>query len=1626
MFTLSSFSQFSSQQDGSWHSAYTWGTEEVEPESARIPGANDNVTINHIVNSIIASPECADMYLGPSGQLYIHTTINGTLTNNGYVGDDPNHGSDYTRISLGGDFYNNGGTSIGEFYFIGSGGQTIYNSSSTPMHLSYAKNQNLGNPITIANTTTFNYTHFLCKENDMTVLDSIDVLTFQQSSIDGCDFNGNGCTLQMDTNEYGHPSEIGWSGAYTFDPRFTKVRNVTLESNDYIYIEASGESVWGVELVNVVNNAKIIGDGAFFTDSVFTNNGHISAAFNQELDIIAKHDFVNNGTIMMTLKAQKDVFFPIGASWEHAVIIMSGSEDQEITFDEDIIPYYFSIDANVTGATTYQWYRNMTMIVGETDADLDLKRDNPTSIDDIDGEYYCVTDQGNSRKVNITAGNDFEKPLVPSNVMGLVTSNNDTVHLSWDANAEPDLAAYYVYRDDSLMTSTTSTNYTDTSYYGASARYYVSAIDYSGNESAKSTAHITYPQVHSTAAGGSWQQTTTWVGGILPASSDSVIINGPVFSNTSPTVSHIYVTDSGSLQKDWSITKIKVSGNLYVDGAIFNCNGDGIEIGGNLSVNGTLHSNTILFTGSNDHYISMHDTAKIFGTYFGSTTSRIIAKSDLYLGKLGESTTHIFALDLDLSEGYDLHTSCARIGYYSYIPQTKISGGGQSIYSNDNNPNNQYFIEYSRLEDVQFHGNTYLKNSIVLVGEVSNEDSMLMSVSSNGYSVDVQGNFTNNGYMYTDLKFKFHKNLINSDYMRCGEVKFVGDSDHELSCLNHNKILSYGGFYCDSNMVIAQTDLYLYANYYGYNILETDCNGYDLYLENIGIGDNTSLRPVVYADGSAITMNASGYFEGCDIHGAVIRGVSRLYNGVHFYGETVVEDTLCNYSTDPWDVDFFGPLINNGHLGKTTNGYSSINPILYQSFTNNGFASLNKVTFVGDSIHTISGAEEIYSYRGFFCDSSQVIIDSDVKIKGEYNVVETTVNDNCQLSIEGVVGYYSWGNRARINADGNNIKMTGTSSYFDYCDLYNANLKGISVATSNVGLYGNSVVEDTLIAYSTSSRIVNVYGNLTNLGVISSVGRTTPILNLHQSFINNGLCDVFNMKFVSDSIHELSTLNGNEIYSYWGYTCDSSKVLAMSDLYLRAQNEVYNVVETDLSKGYDLYLTDARVGYYSWDKRSVIKAAGNDVKMVGSSSYYNKCDIYNAKLKGISIMTSKAGLYGDIILEDTLVGYSNSDNTPNIYGDFTNNGYIGGMPSFYKPSLNVHKSFTNNGVCEVFNFNFVGDDVHELSTSSEVFSYVGFTCDSSKVLAMSDLHLRAQNDVYNVVETDLSNGYDLYLTNIRVGYYSWGKRSSIKADGNEVKMMGNSSYYNKCDIYDATLRGVSIVSGEVAMHGDIILEDTLVGYSNSDRTPNVYANFTNNGYIGGTPDFYKPSLSCYGDIISNGIWDSQDLAIVGSADQVIYLDSTINSNVEMLSDNGVSAFQWKKNNVDLAGETSNTLEFTSSLMENDKGIYVCANNEGSSRDIIVTTTTEGIPTSERSVANSVSAIEIYPNPAQDMIVIKNATPEASYKVLNLAGNILIKGFVGDGVLRIDKLETGIYLVEISQNNECYVQRLMVR
>ena len=139
----------------------------------------------------------------------------------------------------------------------------------------------------------------------------------------------------------------------------------------------------------------------------------------------------------------------------------------------------------VSDATSYNVYRDSSLIASPTtNAFTDTALADGTYL----YEVSAVDDAGESTsKASVSATVNNEPPTAPTNLSA--SANGSNVNLSW--NTVNDATSYNVYRDSSLLESTTANAFTDTALADGTYLYEVSAVDDAGESTSKASISAT-------------------------------------------------------------------------------------------------------------------------------------------------------------------------------------------------------------------------------------------------------------------------------------------------------------------------------------------------------------------------------------------------------------------------------------------------------------------------------------------------------------------------------------------------------------------------------------------------------------------------------------------------------------------------------------------------------------------------------------------------------------------------------------------------------------------------------------------------------------------------------------------------------------------------------------------------------------------------------------------------------------------------------------------------------------------------------------------------------------------------------------------------------------------------------
>nr|HPN38805.1 hypothetical protein [Melioribacteraceae bacterium] len=199
--------------------------------------------------------------------------------------------------------------------------------------------------------------------------------------------------------------------------------------------------------------------------------------------------------------------------------------------------------------------------------------------------------------------------------------------------------------------------------------------------------------------------------------------------------------------------------------------------------------------------------------------------------------------------------------------------------------------------------------------------------------------------------------------------------------------------------------------------------------------------------------------------------------------------------------------------------------------------------------------------------------------------------------------------------------------------------------------------------------------------------------------------------------------------------------------------------------------------------------------------------------------------------------------------------YVGG-------NLEINKKWSGNT-----QLNFTGVLEHKIKIgASAEFGPAWIIADSSRLIALSDFKIISVSGTETrIKEIDLSGGFNLHLTNCRLGGNGGNYTiTKVKGAGNNIYFSSRRDlqhYFENCELENINLYGYSIFTSNVKFIGTVTNVDTMVaGFTTQPIT--IEGNFINNGTI---PNRYL-SFNCYGNIINNGLFMVSNLNFIGIND----------------------------------------------------------------------------------------------------------------------------------------------------------------
>lgn len=622
-----------------------------------------------------------------------------------------------------------------------------------------------------------------------------------------------------------------------------------------------------------------------------------------------------------------------------------------------------------------------------------------------------------------------------------------------------------------------------------------------------------FGQTCTSQATGNWNTPGTWAGGVVPTSSDNVVIADgyTVTIDASPTVNSLTVGQgsSGILKFDGTARTLTVTNNVTINsGGTFqhpttNQNGHIVSIGGNLTNNGTLdfYSNanravTLKFTGSSN--------ATFSGT--GSTT-------DIHAITIDKGTSYSSVLEISPSN-FSVKNSSTN-GFLTLTNgMCKISGS--FTISNKVFTNTSYTIGATT--------GFYLNNSNFTV------------TAQNGYA-DLYGKLQIDAGTFnigTGLDDDLWINdasvfVINGGTLNVAESIFAyATSTYFYTQTGGNVVVCTGAV---NPYAVGSFDLDSYANFTmsGGTIIirnpstyATASSAYDYY--NAAGTRNITGGTVQFGDAStagAKTFQISGgYFPNLTINNSGGNHTIKLSTLSSVVPTINYNVTLANNTTLDAGLTYSADAIIGGNISIGTGStytHGTSNHTIGGDFSNSGTytTSTGTITFNGSSVQNVGGTSTTNFYNLTNSNSSTgIILTGNIGVSNTLSMSGTTAN----IDLNGnTINLSSTGS---ISGESNTDRIYGTSGSITTTRSLNA------PSSLNVGGMGLIL---TSAANLGSTTITRQHTDLTN-GDFSSLTRNYQI----SPTTNSGLNATITFNYFDNELNGLSGFESN--FSLWRST----------------------------------------------------------------------------------------------------------------------------------------------------------------------------------------------------------------------------------------------------------------------------------------------------------------------------------------------------------------------------------------------------------------------------------------------------------------------------------------------------------
>lgn len=612
---------------------------------------------------------------------------------------------------------------------------------------------------------------------------------------------------------------------------------------------------------------------------------------------------------------------------------------------------------------------------------------------------------------------------------------------------------------------------------------------------------ITHAQqtIQSTPAGGAWNSGGTWVGGIIPGATDTVVINGTVSVSLNVNCSKLVISQGAVLTNSNTYVTINVTGDIINNGSILHTytspnDNFKVNLSGDLYNNGAWQAMYTQFTGLTVQNIYCQNNNYLFTEGEMSVSNaglQLVVQTPLLLKNalnLNHATLNLQGYDLFLDGNGRLKRGTVNQAADIYLTNNGQLGGLQDTLTITGDTltlmNKSYFGSATILgvlviTDTLRNGNTEGIATLDIIGSIINQGVIVHNYTS----------------VYDNVTIKISNNIYNYGVWEptYTKTRLTGSTTQHLYCAQDKYFFSDGNIVVDNPAVqiIAETPLYLKSplilNYSTLNLQNYDLfmngsgkikNGTVNNVQNIYFPNNGKLggaQDTLTLSGDTIKINNKGQMSKVTINGVLL-----------------INDSLTNHESLNW-ITVNGNVINNGVIYRTViSAGDSYNIIINGdvinnatwtpqhtevtgNLTNNAGWTVSSMTFSGNAMRTIKGTGLYSSGNIYFKDTLNLIGNNVIQKLLKYPSYPTTVvvvHPNASLEITDKAAPAELVNYGKVFWK-HDINCASAANY----DFYQAQVRnnaGCNISQIVLETYSNNPAPGTTDAINRYWRIYNI------------------------------------------------------------------------------------------------------------------------------------------------------------------------------------------------------------------------------------------------------------------------------------------------------------------------------------------------------------------------------------------------------------------------------------------------------------------------------------------------------------------------------------------------------------------------